>query len=481
MSKFNSTIKPVKVQNFAGGEAYAQNPKLELVSILLTSMLADGHYRSGSDTMDRLTTLVQSVDPLFAAKAAIYARDTHGMRSITHVCASNLAKNASGQEWAKRFYCAVVSRPDDMLEILSYHKSQGNKISGAMKGGFATAFDKFDSYQLAKYRGEGKAIKLIDVVNLVHPVPTEKNSEALKGLVAGTLKSTETWEAKVSAAGNSEDKEESKKQAWSEMVRGKKLGYLALLRNLNNIMQDAPEVLDEALASLINPGFIHKSKVFPFQFLVAYKQFVNGNSKEARKITEALSQAVNISCDNVKELNLAGNTLVAVDNSGSMTSPVSSSKHMQMSELGALCGMVLAKAVNADIMEFGDYARYIPYRLSEDAMHFAHTFQNKNQVGHGTNFQAVLSTVNKKYDRIIIFSDMQAWVGYRTPNLLDFKRKWNADPYIYSVDLAGLGTMQFPENKVCAIAGFSDKIFHTMAQVETDKNALIKEIEAVQF
>lgn len=61
----------------------------------------------------------------------------------------------------------IVFRPDDMMEIIAYYKAKSGKtLPNAMKKGFALAFDKFDGYQIAKYRGENKAVKLVDVVNL---------------------------------------------------------------------------------------------------------------------------------------------------------------------------------------------------------------------------------------------------------------------------------------------------------------------------
>ena len=111
------------------------------------------------------------------------------MRSITHVLASELAQYASGEPWAKDFYSAIINRPDDMMEILSYHKKNKGKITNSIKKGFADAFNRFDKYQLAKYRGSDKDFKLVDVVNLVHPIPNEKNSEALDLLINNKLKS----------------------------------------------------------------------------------------------------------------------------------------------------------------------------------------------------------------------------------------------------------------------------------------------------
>jgi len=235
MSLFNKLKNRTKrITNRAGGEAFAQTPKMELASILLTSFAQNQHYRSANDTFKELNALLPKVDAKFAAKAAIYARHEFGMRSITHVLAAEISAYVSGQLWAKDFYKAIVRRPDDMLEIIAYYYAKGGKtLPNAMKKGFANAFDKFDAYQLAKYRGTQKSVKLVDVVNLVHPKATDRNATALKELVADTLKSTDTWEAKLTQAGQTAttdaDKAERKAAVWTELIREGKLGYFALI------------------------------------------------------------------------------------------------------------------------------------------------------------------------------------------------------------------------------------------------------------
>lgn len=504
MARFNQKsagTAPTKTTNLAGGAAYKQSSELELVSVLLTSFAQDQYYRKADDTFARLKQLIASANPRFVAQAAIYARTKFGMRSITHVAAAELAKHISGERWAKAFYNAVVFRPDDMLEIASYYQAncaeaaknkRGKKgLTTAMKKGFATAINRFSKYQLAKYRGNSKEFKLVDLVNLVHVAPPDdEHKEAMAALVKNDLKSFDTWEAELTAAGQAGETEgevtQLKAAAWRKLLKEKKLGYLALLRNLRNIMEQAPDVLDLALDALTTESFIKapRSLIFPFQYLIAYKQFAAMHTKEGRTITKALADAIEISCANVKTLNFTGNTLVAVDNSGSMDAPVAKSEHMKRSELGALFGIVLAKAVNADIMEFGSRARYIPYNLGSNSMEFAARFHELNQVDHGTNFHAIFQVANKKYDRILVFSDMQGWEGgYSTPDVevANYKARHLANPFIYSFDLAGYGTMQFKENKVFCLAGFSDKILTIMSMLEQDRNALVNEIKKVEF
>ena len=207
MGRFNQAVaaKPDSV-NLAGGHAYSESPELELASIMLTSFATDQFYRSGDDTLSRLRALIQQVDPMFSAKAALYARNEYGMRSISHVAAATLAEVVRGKPWAKRFYDRIVRRVDDMAEIMSLllpKRGEKKRLPNAVKGGFARAFDRFDGHQLAKYRLEDKGVSLVDIVNLVHPKPTSRNKDALASLVKGELRSTDTWESELSAAGDS--------------------------------------------------------------------------------------------------------------------------------------------------------------------------------------------------------------------------------------------------------------------------------------
>jgi len=95
--------------------------------------------------------------------------------------------------------------------------------------------------------------------------------------------------------------------------------------------------------------------------------------------------------------------------------------------------------------------------------------------------------VGRKYDRIIILSDMQAWIGknfgYNVPDAAfrNYKVRTGADPAIFSFDLSGYGSLQFPEKKVYCLAGFSDKTMDIMGMLEKDKNALVNEIEKIEL
>jgi 60 kDa SS-A/Ro ribonucleoprotein len=481
MSKFNTkTISKTKVDNLAGGESYKQTNELELISILLTSFVGDSFYEKSNDTISRLRRILPKVDPKFAAKAAIFARDTFGMRSITHVLAGELTQYSSGMTWAKNFYDKVVLRPDDMNEILAYYLNNKTdksdpKFPNSLKKGFASAFNRFDDYQIAKYRSENKEMKLVDIVNLVHPIPNQKNKESLSNLISGDLKSTQTWESMLSEAGQNVNDEnelsDNKSAVWETLLKEKKIGYFALLRNLRNIIEQSNESVDMACEMLTNDKLISKSRVLPFRFKTAYDEIYKiANDSKSRKVMVSIEEALNKSLVNVPKFE--GETLVVIDVSGSMKG--------KPSDIASLFGAIIAKKNNCDVMTFSNRAQYVSYNPSDSTISIRNSFHFS---GGGTNFKDIFKVANKSYDRIIILSDMQSWMGYETPSkeYNDYKKKFKCDPYVYSWDLQGLGTMQFPEKNVFALAGFSDKVFEIMKWLETDRNKLFKMIESIEI
>ena len=110
------------------------------------------------------------------------------------------------------------------------------------------------------------------MVNMVHPLPTQRNASALQNLVDGTLKNVETWEALLTQAGqnarNEAEKTRLKLKAWKQLLREGKLGYFALVRNLRNIaaFNDA-NLVNLACTQLTNKTKIKRSLVLPFRFL----------------------------------------------------------------------------------------------------------------------------------------------------------------------------------------------------------------------
>jgi hypothetical protein len=343
------------------------------------------------------------------------------------------------------------------------------KFPNSLKKGFAKAFDKFDAYQLAKYSGKNKDLKLVDLVNIVHPVPTDRNKLALELLVKGDLKNTETWEAKLSQAGqvaeNEEDLTQLKADAWTDLITSRKIGYFALLRNLRNILNQAPNAVPAACELLVDERMISKSRVLPFRFVTAYEEISKMcSSKEVREVLVAISSAMDISCKNIP---IFEDTLFVVDVSGSMSG--------RPSEIASLFAAMFAKSNNCDVMTFANNSTYVNYNPNDSVMTIRDSFRFS---GGGTNFKSIFKTANKAYKHIILASDMQGWVGHTSPSreFNEYKNNFNCKPHVFSLDLAGHGTLQLPESQVYCLAGFSDKVFQIMELLKIDKKALFNEI-----
>jgi hypothetical protein len=378
--------------------------------------------------------------------------------------------------------------------MLAYYGNKyGKPFPNSLKKGVSLGLAKFDAYQLAKYKGDTKEVKLVDVLNLVHPKPAHGQAVAFKKLIHGDLKNTETWEAKISKAGQVEaetDEEretkvaKNKAKAWKDMLESDKLGYFALLRNVRNIMDQAPEMIDLMCEKLQDKKLIRNSLILPFQFKKAFDAVLEAGSKV--KILKALNNALELSVDNCPEFD--GKTLIVLDSSGSMTGHAGKSGDTP-ANIGALFAAVLLKKnSDADLMLFSDDARYIKINPASLLTDMIDKIKGEMRPA-GTNFNAIFEIANKAYDRVIILSDMQGWMsasdgyynlgGAPIKTFAQYKAKYDADPNVFSFDLQGYGTLQFPQNKVYAIAGFSDKTLALMKLLEEDRNVLVNKIKAV--
>lgn len=478
-------VETNKTHNLAYGQAFTLSPELELISLVLTSFLADTFYSKQQEQIDRLVQLVHTIqDKMFIGQVAIYARNVFGMRSITHVLIGELVSSVKSEPWLKHVIVHAIRRPDDILEIVAYylqkHQNLGYKkgLSAALRKGLALALQKFDAYQLAKYRAENSNIKMVDVLNLVHPHPGTKiagedghDEHVYAKLIKGTLKSTDTWEARLSKAGQEEtgaDLDDAKAEIWADLLQTKKLGYFALLRNLRAIITTAPECAEQALAQLVDEKAIKKSLVLPFRFLTAVKEIQKIPGELAQQTIQALNKATEIALSNVPVFE--GSTLIALDISGSMNGkPI---------EIGSLFAACIAKVnASADVLTFHETAEYVTVNRADSLLTLT---QLLSKVSYGGTDFRVIFNVDKAYDRIIILSDMQAWIGHNTPEkeFDAYCKRVGIRPFIHTFDLAGYGNSQFCQDGVFSYAGFSEKVLDIMRVIEIEPHVLIDTIKA---
>lgn len=466
MSKYNAKAEGVKptVVNAMGENAYQLSAKEELVSTCMTTFLSGDHYyETEKEVVNRIVNKLNEVDPLFAAKLALYVRNEGKLRSVSHLIAATIAKRASGTEWSKRFYNKIVVRPDDMSEILSAYAVQNKmdlkkirKIPNAIKKGFKTALERLDAYQIDKYKMNSRQVKMLDLVNLFHPKGTQRNQQAYHNLVNGEslagLYASKVLEKEMTKAGQKtqgksvQEKEAAKKEAIENVLSNVKgMPIMNLLRNLRNIILYAPKSVDDACAQLTNETAVLNSRLLPFRFATAYEEIekmsfsdrksdtfiafeedYNNQTITAKefaelkeKVLNAIEDALQISCQNIPELD-GNSTAILIDHSGSVrgdeggSSRVSAFSKTTTAMIGNLFGSMMAyRQKNVYIGLFGD--RLIPVKIdrSQRLLDFNKYSFNEGAKCGGSTEQGIYDFFRqavrekKKIDNIIVFSDCQ--------------------------------------------------------------------------
>ena len=215
MAKFNSP-QTIKTVNKNGHAAYGMTDKAKLVTQVLCSFFQESKfYGDNSAEMQETIKRVIQKDPQFVSNLAVFARREFNMRSVAHVLTAYLAHEEKGKPYVRNTVKGVSLRGDDVTEIMSFYLSTfGKPIPNALKKGISDVLTGFDEYTLAKYKGDGKAVKMRDLLILCHPRPETAAQEALwKRCLEGTLEIPVTWETQLSA-----DNGLSKKEKWEKVI-----------------------------------------------------------------------------------------------------------------------------------------------------------------------------------------------------------------------------------------------------------------------
>lgn len=476
MAKFNSPVTN-KTTNKEGHVAYKMSDKSKLVTQVLTSFF-DEQLFYGKNTADMTETIKRVIqkDPEFVSKLAVFARREFNMRSVAHVLTAYLAHEEKGKPFVRSTVKGVSLRGDDVTEIMSFYLATfGKPIPNSLKKGINDVLIGFDEYTLAKYKGDGKAVKMRDLLCLCRPKPKTKAQESLwKRCLEGNLAIPETWETQLSANGNN-------RETWEKLIDSGKVGYMALLRNLNNIIKANPRNVDKVLAKLSDPVAVRKSRQLPFRFLSAYKTLAQ-SGRVTSDVLDALEAAIDASVENLPKI--PGETVIAIDVSGSMSSPISEKSEIRCCEVAMLIGLIANRICDSAIVYTFDTnikKLSVPKRAG-----LLYAAVNESMCGGGTNmglpFQQMIRD-RIEADRVIIISDNMCNRGTSYYNnspvqalANEYRRVSGCDIWVHAIDCMGYGTQQFAGPKTNIIAGWSEKVFDFIALAEQGEGTLEKTI-----
>jgi len=417
-----------------------QSTEVELRRSVMACLLwEDSFYESGEDHASRVEALALNVSEQFLSDLAIEARDVMKLRHmplfLTKILASRRSKLTSDTLYH------VIQRPDELAEFLALYWENGRcPLSAQVKKGLAKAFTKFNEYSLAKYNRDAD-IKLRDVMFLVHPKPLNSEQELLwKRLVDNELATPDTWEVELSKSTN-------KTASWTRLLQENKLGALALLRNLRNMLDANVDI--QLIRSAITR--MKPNKVLPFRFISA--------AKYAPRIESDIEAAMLRELSDVEKL--PGKTLLVVDASGSMFGTPLSAKS-DLERFDAACALsILLKEICGDVetLLFSHTTEIVPSARRGFALRDA--MLRTAQRG-GTDTPSAIRKANELgYDRIIVITDEQDNSGHsRLPAPLP-------DTQAYIINVAGYSRGINYGSEWNTISGWSEGVVTYIQNYET--------------
>jgi telomerase protein component 1 len=470
---------------------------------------------------------VAQVDPEFILQLAYYTRSELNLRSSTNFLLAYAAANKKpSKDLFKKYAPHCIRLPTDLLEVvemvqilLKNTTTTKLKIPSALKAVCQEKFVDFSDYQLGKHCSEGlrkrelEKAKKKKVAGTEEKVPVfEMNMNmakkiadkarrkiAMKSLIRTCHISepkyevmcilgkrcpdkeefmklfpkktfTEgitgkrmripvpiTWETELSAKGNNA-------AVWTDLVQKNQLPYMAMLRNLRNILTAgvSAEVHKKICERIQDFNQVTNSKLFPYRFFSAYHSINSGallseepimrrlkpgrikknkkaKNKKAKAPKEmpstetigayqaALNTAIKISiANNIKPI--PGKTVVFADTSGSMSCPVSGAGTVGESavscmDVGILMGLMLKHAcAESEYFIFSSprekecFLQINEFDKDDMLKNITKIKEMAENLGGGTDFPFAFwedAIKNKKHvDMFVMFSDMMIAGGY---------------------------------------------------------------------
>jgi 60 kDa SS-A/Ro ribonucleoprotein len=471
-------------KNREGAPAYALEPRHQLAQLAMTGTLSSTFYASGLAQLADVQALAAKVDPVFIAKAAIYARKRGSMKDMPALLLANLSMLD-----AKLFARAFPHVVDNGKMQIMRSGAAGRKSLGSRPKAMVEAWLNAAPDRQIMNAAVGQSPSLADVIRMVHPKPATAERRALYAYfigmpydVAMLPEAARGLEAFKRDASNPVPDVpfqmltslELTPQHWAAIA--KTAGWQMLRMNLNTFDRQCVFAIDGfaemVAARLRDPAEIAKSRVLPYQLMTAYAA---ASQEVPQDVREALQDAMEIAIANVPAIK--GSVVVCPDVSGSMSSPATGYRKGATSVVRCID---VAALVAAAMLRVNRNARVLPFEnnVVDVALNPRDTvLTNAAKLaavgGGGTNCSAPLAVLNAEranVDLVVFISDNQSWMDARANDRSGLMAEWtklkqrNPQAKLVCIDIQPHGTTQaFERDDILNVGGFSDAVFETIA------------------
>lgn len=438
--RINKKHTNVEIVTAQGAPAQRVSPSEQLRRCVMAGMLwEDGFYIDGKTQSEIIVELCDKCTAAQIADIMVCAHVQYRLRHMPLLLALQLLKKTKGKTLGiGHGIASILTRPDQMTELLALYWKDGRKcVPRQMKLAFQIAFKKFDEYQLQKYNRD-HAVKLRDVLRLAHIKPDNAaQSDLWKRLIAGQLKTPDTWETRLSSG-------ESKALAFGELLAQNKMGALAILRNMRN-MRDGG-IAEETVALAFNRK---PMPLLPFQYIAAAAEVPQWERTIDNAMIASMAQMAK----------LPGTTMVFVDVSGSMGGLISSKS--KMTRRDAASGMAILLDGVCDrlqVYSFSNALALVPPRRGMALRDAIEKSQPPSDTYLGLALTAFMG-FNIPFDRMIIITDEQ--VADKLPRIPGDKN------YILNVGTSQNGVKH--NDDFLVITGFSHASIDYIREIENER------------
>lgn len=498
-------VPATDIKNEAGGKAYKRTSKQALAQFAVTGCFNNTFYVSAADQLATVKKLLTEVDSTFIAKVAVYAREKGTMKDMPAYLVAYLSTR--DPVMFRKVFHRVINNGKMLRNFVQIIRSGqvGRKSLGSLPKKMVREFFDKKSDETLFRNSVGSNPALTDIIKLAHVKPNTPSKEALFKYLLGVdynadalctlVKEFEEWKKDPSKTAPDVDFRQLtgiplSTDAWATIAEN--APFQATRMNLNtfarhNVFKNNVRLARVIADRLKDPDEIKRSKVLPYQLMVAFTEIVNEVPYEVR---EALQDALDIAIDNVPAIE--GKVYVFPDVSGSMHSAVTGYRKGATSAVNCIqvaaliAAAILRKNPSAEIIAFSDRLNHVRLNPRDSVMTNAQILSGLPS--GGTDCSLPLRYLNEKAskgDACIYISDNESWIDTVNPRntwygrsgtaSMDEWRKFksrNKGAKLVCIDLTPNTSVQLKDSPdVLNVGGFSDAVFDVVAAfLGTDKD-----------
>lgn len=496
----NKNAPPANTINPAGGLAYKMENLDALCQLAVTGTFHNTFYTDASQQLKEVLELAASLPTEQVALVAKYAR-RHGHMKDTPVVLLH--------------YLWEVNAPE--LELVWHHvidnigqlQNWVQLVRGGKRKSLASKGKRLISNLLASMTPEkifwqaiGGTVDFKDVLRLAHPRPATPEHEALFNWFLGKEDHRDRLPTVVKAfedlkAGRSQEipevpflrlsNLELSTNQWKEVAR--RMTWNQLRLNLNSINKhgvfEDEQFVKEMVAKLTDQKALKSSRILPFALYQTSEMIGALPAPIRNAVSDAMDEAV------LMAPKLPGKTLILVDSSGSMCSPVTgwgpAASKMSCNAAASYFAAALLKS-NPDSVEIVLFDTAV-HPININPRDSLSTIINGIKMdGGGTHVEVGICYANQthKYDSIIIISDNMSWNSvsfkltskYSYPNKpTEAQQQWadylRAKPNakLIAIDIQPYTSSQLANSpSVLNVGGLNDSVFTAISDFLNNNN-----------